>query len=137
MRSRIVETLVASVYDGSKIFENPNLFKNQENNKIKEYVCKDEGTTGNPQRNYGLSKITNSNTSLYFLDDDNTVHPNLYRLLNIIDNKIYTFNQHNRLKGDNIEVFKIDTAMYIIPYNLYKDVKVFLSIFILDEGTVS
>jgi len=112
------------VYDGSKIIDNPNLFENQENNKIKEYVYKGEGISGNPQRNYALSKITNHNTLLYYLDDDNIIHPNIYGLMNIIDNnKIYSFNQYNRIKGDNINVDSIDTAMVIIPYNLCKNVK--------------
>jgi predicted O-methyltransferase YrrM len=112
------------VYDGSKISENPNLFVNQENNKIKEYVYKGEGISGNPQRNYALSKITNPDTLLYYLDDDNIVHPNMYSLLNIIDNtKIYTFNQFNRIKGNNIGVACIDTAMVIIPYKLCQNVK--------------
>lgn len=105
------------VYDGSKISENPNLFKNQENNKIKEYVHISNGISGNPQRNYALSKVTNANTMLYYLDDDNIIHPNLYRLLKIMDNdKIYTFNQFNRLAGNNINVGCIDTAMTIIPF---------------------
>ena len=112
------------VYDGSKIIDNPKLFENQENNKIKEYVYKGEGISGNPQINYALSKITNHNTLLYYLDDDNIIHQNIYRLLNIIDNnKIYTFNQYNRIKGNNINVDSIDTAMVIIPYNLCKNVK--------------
>jgi len=112
------------VYDGSKIIDNPNLFENQENNKIKEYVYEDEGTSGNPQRNYALTKITNLDTLLYYLDDDNIIHPNLYQLLNIIDNnKLYTFNQDNRLKGTNIFVGGIDTAMFIVPYKLCKNVK--------------
>jgi predicted O-methyltransferase YrrM len=106
------------VYDGSKISENPNLFKNQENNKIKEYVHIGNGISGNPQRNYALSKVTNPNTMLYYLDDDNVIHPNLYRLLKIIDNdKMYTFNQFNRLAGNNINVGSIDTAMTIIPFS--------------------
>jgi predicted O-methyltransferase YrrM len=112
------------VYDGSKITHNPNLFKNQENNKIKEYVYKGEGISGNPQRNYALSNVTNQDTLLYYLDDDNIVHPNIYKLLNIIDNnKIYTFNQFNRLKYNNINIGFIDTAMFIIPYNLCKNIK--------------
>ena len=40
------------VYDGSKITDNPKIFENQENNKIKEYVHKGDGILGNPQRNY-------------------------------------------------------------------------------------
>lgn len=110
------------VYDGSKIPDNPKIFEN--NNKIKEYVFKGEGISGNPQRNYALTKITNPNTLIYYLDDDNIFHPDMYKLLNIIDNdKMYTFNQCNRLKGNNIKCGCIDTAMVIIPYNLCKDEK--------------
>ena len=112
------------VYDGSKITDNPNIFENQENNKIKEYVFKGEGISGNPQRNFALTKITNPDTLIYYLDDDNIFHPDMYKLLNIIDNdKMYTFNQYNRIKGNNINVNHIDTAMVIIPYKLCKNVK--------------
>lgn len=112
------------VYDGEKIIDNPKLFENQENNKIKEYVYNGEGKSGNPQRNYALTKITNQDTLLYYLDDDNIVHPNLYKLLKIVDNdKLYTFNQLNRLKGNDIKICNIDTAMFIIPYRLCKNEK--------------
>ena len=122
------------VYDGSKMTDNPNLFENQENNKIKEYVytCQ-EGISGNPQRNYALSKITNPDTLLYYLDDDNIIHPNLYKLLNIIDNnKMYTFNQYNRIHGNNVKLYNIDTAMVIIPYNLCKNIKWILHLYEAD-----
>jgi predicted O-methyltransferase YrrM len=121
------------VYDGSKVADNPNLFANEEgeeseeNRKIKEYVYRGNGISGNPQRNYALTKIANPDTTttlLYYLDDDNVVHPHLYRLLNIADNnKMYTFNQKNRLKGNNINVGHIDTAMMLIPYNLCRNEK--------------
>jgi predicted O-methyltransferase YrrM len=119
------------VYDGSKISDSdkPCLFGDtngdNDNHKIKEYVYNGDGEggiSGNPQRNYALTKITNPDTLLYYLDDDNIIHPNLYKLLKIIDNnKIYTFNQYNRIKGDNVYVDCIDTAMFIIPYKLCKD----------------
>lgn len=111
------------VYDGSKIKNNPNVFASHNNNKIKEYVYKGEGISGNPQRNFALTKVSNPNTLLYYLDDDNIIHPNLYKLLNIIDNsKMYSFNQYNRIKGNKISVGNIDTAMVIIPYPLCKNV---------------
>ena len=53
------------VYDGDKIESKPNIFHG--NNKIKEYITSSytgEGISGNPQRNYALSKITNPNTLL-------------------------------------------------------------------------
>lgn len=112
------------VYDGSKIKNNPNVFASHNNNKIKEYVYKGKGISGNPQRNFALTRVTNPNTLLYYLDDDNIIHPNLYRLLNIIDNsKMYSFNQHNGIKGDNVSIYHIDTAMVIIPYPLCKNVR--------------
>ena len=117
------------VYDGTKITENPNIFKN--NSKIKEYVYKGKGVSGNPQRNYALTKVTNPNTSLYYLDDDNTIHPDLYKLVNVIDNtKIYTFiqliytlNKLKILKGTNIRNGYIDTAMFIVPFNTCKNIR--------------
>ena len=107
------------VYDGSKIKENPRLF---DHDKIKEYVHTSKGISGNPQRNYALDMITNKDTFIYYLDDDNVIHPNLYRLLNIIDKNIYTFNS-NKHKGNNVTVYNIDTAMCILYYNLCSNIR--------------
>jgi len=58
------------------------------------------------------------------LDDDHILHPNLYKLLDNIDHdKIYTFNQYNRLKGNNVSVGYVETAMAIMPLNLCKNIK--------------
>ena len=67
------------VYDGNKLNNNPFIFNN-ENDKIKEYIykCPNGGISGNPQRNYALTKINNSNTLLYYLDDDNIINPYIY-----------------------------------------------------------
>ena len=109
------------VYDGSKITENPNIFINE---KIKEFLYKGDGISGNPQRNFALDNITIEDTYIYFLDDDNIIHPNFYKLLDIIDkNKIYTFDQENRIKGNNINVCYIDSAMFLIDYNICKGIK--------------
>lgn len=106
------------VYDENRIKQNPYHFKNLENNKIKEYIHTSEGISGNPQRNFALTKVSNENAILYYLDDDNIVHPSLYKLLNFVDNKkIYSFNQENRIKGNNINVNHIDTAMVVIPFH--------------------
>jgi len=116
------------VYDGTKIIENPNIFGNIE--KIKEYVNKDEGSSGNPQRNFALSKIKNLNSLLYFLDDDNIIHPFLYEVLKFLDeNRMYTFNQNNykycnnTLLGNNVSIFNIDTAMMLISCSKLPDKK--------------
>ena len=111
------------VYDGSKIKQNPELFKGD--SKIKELVYENSySTSGNAQRNFALENIANKNDYIYYLDDDNIIHPSLYKLLEIIDNnKLYTFNQENRIKGDDIRVNHIDTAMMLIDFNLCKDIR--------------
>jgi predicted O-methyltransferase YrrM len=112
------------VYDGSKIQDNPKIFENDSSGAIKEYLHKGQGISGNPQRNYGMDKVSNVNSLLYFLDDDNAIHQDIYKLMNVIDNKIfYTFNQCNRIKGNNINIGSIDTAMTIIPYELCKKIR--------------
>jgi len=109
------------VYDGSKIKENPKLFQHP---KIKEHVFQGEGRSGNPQRNYALTQISNPNALLYYLDDDNLFHPDMYALLNVMENdKIYTFNQAKRLKGNLVRRSHMDTAMVILPYSLCKEVR--------------
>ncbi len=95
------------------------------------YKC--DGISGNGQRNYALTKITNLDTLIYYLDDDNIIHPDLYNLLDFIDNiTIYSFNQYNRIKGNNINVAYIDTAMVIIPVNLCKNIKWKLDVYEAD-----
>jgi len=118
------------VYDGKRITENPNLFSSD---IIKEYLYTGEGISGNPQRNYALDHVTYSDTYIYFLDDDNLIHPNLASIIPTLeDNKIYTFNQErpvdvfpftDYLKGNKIEVFQIDSAMFLIDYNLCKTIR--------------
>lgn len=107
------------VYDGKKILTNPYVFAQEQNPKIKEYVHTSEGISGNPQRNFALDQIQNEDTYLYFLDDDNLIHKDLYKLLSIIgDNKIVTFDQKDRSKGNNIKLGQIDTAMFLVDFKL-------------------
>ena len=118
------------VYDGKKIKENPKLFSSD---KIVEYVHTGDGISGNPQRNFALDQITNLDTYIYFLDDDNIIHPDLYSILNTLDDeKIYTFNQErppdvfpftDNLKGNKIELRKIDSAMFLVHFNLCKEIR--------------
>lgn len=120
------------VYDGKVLENNPLLFK--DHTKIREYIYSDENSmSGNAQRNYGIDNISNKSTYLYFLDDDNIIHPDLYKLFDKLEpDKIYTFNQRRPnniypfvdiLNGNNIEINNIDTAMFLIDYNLCKDIR--------------
>ena len=117
------------VYDGKNIKENPRKF--EEYPQIREVVHYDsDSISGNSQRNYGIS-ILYDNTSVYFLDDDNIVHPELYSLLPFIEKgKIYTFNQRRPenvfpympvLKGNYISRYHIDTAMFIVDSAIIKN----------------
>jgi glycosyltransferase involved in cell wall biosynthesis len=118
------------VYDGKKIKENPHMFLSE---KIKEYVYSGDGCSGNPQRNFALDHVQNPDTYIYFLDDDNLVHPDLYTIINTLeDNKIYTFNQDrpedifpftNNLKGNKIKLQTIDSAMFLVDFKLCKNVR--------------
>ena len=118
------------VYDGKKIKENPHMFSSE---KIKEYVYSGDGCSGNPQRNFALDHVQNPDTYIYFLDDDNLVHPDLYTIINTLeDNKIYTFNQDrpedifpftNNLKGNKIKLQTIDSAMFLVDFKLCKNIR--------------
>jgi glycosyltransferase involved in cell wall biosynthesis len=76
------------------------------------------GISGNPQRNYAIDHVEDG--YVYFLDDDNIVHPNLWSVVNMLDGEhFYTFdqlrdNKHIVLYGNRIAVGHIDTAMYIV-----------------------
>jgi hypothetical protein len=112
-------------YDGKKIKENPHVFKEENNPKIIEEMVIGEGVNGNPQRNHILSTIKHKDTFIYFLDDDNEVHPDIYRILRIIDEGyMYTFNQYlfddprKVRKGDKFKLRYIDSSQILIDYRL-------------------
>jgi hypothetical protein len=114
------------VYDGSKIRQNPNLFHHE---KIEEYVFLGYGMSGNPQRNFALTKIKNEDTYLYYLDDDTLLHENLYLLLDAIHGvNLYTFNQYNTghvnntMVGNDIRISCIDTGCFLCHYSLIKGI---------------
>jgi len=98
-----------------------------EDTTISEYNFKGFGRSGNPQRNYGLTRVQNKESYIYFLDDDNIIHPDLYKLT-LVPNRIYTFDQLDqlgkiRLTGYKIKVGQIDTAMFLVWFPLVKDIQ--------------
>ena len=98
--------------------------------QIIEVECKSSlnGVVGNTQRNYGLSLVDDDNF-IYFLDDDNIIHPNFWKIVEELEkDTIHTFNQYRDkhghiLLGNRIEMNYIDTAMYIIHKNMIGDIK--------------
>lgn len=94
-----------------------------EHPKIIEAEC-DIGLSGNPQRNLGLKFV--SKGYVYFLDDDNIMHPNFWKVYNSINNleNIYSFDmerQDGSIKEGNQPFLHVaDTAMVLIPYHFIK-----------------
>jgi len=84
---------------------------------ILEVECDVVGSAGHPQRNYGMSLVDNG--FIYFLDDDNILHPEFGSIIDQLNSKyFYTFNQQRTattiLYGNNIQPDHIDTAMFIV-----------------------
>jgi hypothetical protein len=116
------------VYDGSRIAENPLLFLNS-HPQITEivYTATETSACGNAQRNHILDIIERdqscAGTYLYYLDDDNIVHPNLYVLLDKLDDgRIYTFDSVARL-GNEPSINKIDTAQFLADISLVRGLR--------------
>ena len=82
---------------------------------------------GNMQRNKALTKVTQG--LVYFLDDDNIMHPHFWDILpNIYEGKMTTFDQMRMeddppqiLNGSEVAVNHIDTGMMVIDRALIGD----------------
>lgn len=129
------------VYDGARV---PPSMSHQfpRDGKIREYIHSSPGISGNPQRNFALDQLGDiaqaKGTYLYFLDDDNQIHPGLYDLLPLLDDGcIYTFNQSRReeikhsqivhgeycLTGNRPEPDFIDSAMALMDAAAVADIR--------------
>ena len=89
--------------------------------QIIELECKDVGVVGHQIRNMALGLLATG--LVYFLDDDNTVHPNFWKIAERFnEGELYTFDMaySNGMirKGDNPTVANIDTAQYVFSMNL-------------------
>jgi len=118
------------VYDKKIIHKNPFLFKKNKN--ITELInLNSRSIRGSGQRNMALKYLDEEkidNSYIYFLDDDNIIHPNFYKVCKKFKNKkIYTFNQQVKIryirKGNKIKLNFIDTAMFVLDYDLAKKVR--------------
>jgi len=105
--------------------------------KIIELRCDTPGVSGNTQRNCGLEEISRllgyeaQGHYIYFLDDDNIVHPDFWEIAAtaVADpGHFYTFNQIGNgqvgmdprvpFRGTTPRLRCIDTAMYLIDIGL-------------------
>ena len=97
-----------------------------DNPKIIELECKDEGTAGHQIRNMALNIV--SDGMIYFLDDDNIMHPFFWHLIEYFKSgNLYTFNliyQNGKiLPGNNPIPTKIDTSQYVFDRCIIGDLR--------------
>lgn len=86
-------------------------------------------TAGNVLRNVGISLVEMPSSYLYFLDDDNIMHPNfweiVYPMLKERRSDFVTFDQQRTpqqiLVGPRAELGKIDTAMFVTQRSLVNE----------------
>lgn len=108
------------VYDTSRNRTYNRIFNHP---KIEEVFCSDVGQAGHPQRNFGVKMVTDGH--IYFVDDDNIIHPEFWNL-SFEPDYFYTFdqlrNKHGTiLHGPNIRIGAIDTAMFVVPKKMFID----------------
>jgi hypothetical protein len=126
------------VYDTSKNRSYQKKYLNHPH--IVELECSDVGRVGHAQRNFAINVIEDG--FIYFLDDDNIIHPDLYaELKNINKMFYYTWDQLRNKEGDNtdwvlfknekgkilkgnkLKVQAIDTAQFMFPRDLIGDLR--------------
>ncbi len=123
MKTNNVEWII--IYDSDKIDERILMYQEQIPIKLYNNIRKFGDSYGAKLRNIGIENAIGD--YLYFLDDDNIIHPKLYeRICKYKDNdnsKILVFNQFNskltrRLNGLNINCIQngmLDTGQFVVP----------------------
>ena len=131
------------VYDTKIIKDKTKVFSNN-NNIIELFHQKKLSVSGNSQRNFALEYLNQKKNKyfyIYFLDDDNIIHENFYKILDKIkfDDKknIYSFDQYRNgkihlnnkfkylkiLKGNKIVKGYIDIAMFLPHFSLVNNIR--------------
>lgn len=103
----------------------------------------EEAGFGNMQRNKGIEKVMQG--LVYFLDDDNIMHPRFWEILpNITLGHITTFdeirmedNPPRKFEGMTVGVGFIDTAMYVIDRALIGETRWHMNAFDADGQFVT
>lgn len=116
----------------------PDAFQFTDDPNIHEVWCglkgaddNDRSTYGNMERNFAISLISSPEAYLYFLDDDNLVHPSfwshIYPVLTNGTADFITFDQQRTstqiFHGPIGRVYNIDTAMFVCRRSLVADAR--------------
>ena len=118
------------VYDKKIIKKNPYLFKNIPS-VVELLNFTKSSIRGSGQRNTGIEyllKEKKNNSFVYFLDDDNIIHPNFYNIYKKFkDENIYTFSQQVKIRhiraGNKFKLYHIDTAMFVTSLTIIKNIR--------------
>ena len=94
-------------------------------------LCENNGYQGNKARNFFLDNFyLNDNDWIYFLDDDNIIHPDFFHTVQYYltsDYSIIHWGQLTRYGGPRlkplIELNKIDTACYMVKWKYNKNTR--------------
>jgi hypothetical protein len=122
------------VFDGLKVDGIPETLPPT----VEPYIVADEtGISGNPQRNHALELVEDG--WVYFLDDDNLIHPELYSTVEPLSHaydfihfkQSESYNPHEvgelqydiRIRGDVVKLGWIDTHQYITRVELIGDTR--------------
>lgn len=96
------------------------------NEKIKVVTTSRDTSAGHRLRNLGLQHVPKRNSSnyVYFIDDDNIVHPSLWEYLPLYirshPHQVYTFAacRHGEHFPGRCEVNRIDTGQFVVERNI-------------------
>jgi len=85
----------------------------------------DDSAVGNGQRNFALDQI--SKGYIYFLDDDTTLHPDLYKSIEALENDFIHFDQANKNGtkriGGTVAINHVDTGSVVCSRALIGDIR--------------
>lgn len=112
------------IFDGRKVTRIPNWLNNHR--FIITDICNKDGISGNQLRNRALDMINDNEGWVYFLDDDNLLHPDYLLKINHIinnDSKIEGILTSQQLPGsirlaNKVDVGFIDTAQFTLKRKL-------------------
>ena len=111
------------VYDTSKNIKFEKQFST--NPKILEIECNKQTYGAGCKRMKALKLVTSG--FVYFLDDDNIIHPNFWNILQKAElDKFYTWNcdviyNNSVYYGNQCKVMTIDTSQILVPINIIGD----------------
>ena len=123
---KIAESINFSSYRWIVVFDDIDVPSNTPYQAECYAIVNRKSTSGNAQRNYALDLIEEG--WVYFNDDDTTIHPELWKNIQDLNNDFISFKQtlssgKLRLEGNNITPNNIDSHNFILHNSLIEDTR--------------